>query len=255
MIKPILEVFDLGVKYRRKKVLENISFNLSSQEVLSILGRNGSGKSSLLKALLGIVSYTGQATLCSQEIRRLSAKMMSRFIAYVPQNYFIPFEFRVVEVVAMGTFGQSGIFAHSKKDLTNAQSWLEKMGILELSHKLFSDLSGGQKQLSLICRALAQDSKIIMLDEPVNGLDLGNQYRLLDLLKKLSKQGIAIIQTTHYPEHTYISDKIILLKDGQIYAYGSEGEVLNTENIKAVYGVESIKVCLPNQASYFCPNI
>lgn len=232
-------------------LLQDISFEMAKGEILCVLGPNGSGKSTLLKMILGYFDYSGEIYLEGQNAKNLSVRHRAKICSYVPQNYHISFPFSVLEVVLMGRFAHHRFF-YSKDDKQKALESLALLDIEHLSQKSYSDLSGGQKQLVLIARALAQKSEIILLDEMTSALDMSHSFSLLNVIKNLKK---SIILTSHHPEQCYIADKIALLKDAQLLSYGDYADVLNESGIKALYGIESLKVPLPNGGVYFCPKI
>lgn len=255
----ILEVKNLNVNYAKKHILKDVNFSINQNSICSILGPNGSGKSTLLKAILRAILFSGDIFIKNENqainVKSMNAKELARLIAYVPQRCNIAFEFSVLDVVLMGLYPRSGFFGYASKYRNFAYVNLERLNILHLSNELFSNLSGGQKQLVLIARALTQRSEIIILDEPVSGLDLGNQCNLLELLNDIKKDGKTVIQVSHYPEHTYNSDKIILLKNGKLFDEGT-CEVLNPKNLQELYEIDAknniFKIILPNGGYYFC---
>lgn len=227
--------------YKNRQIIKNASFSVKKGKILSILGANGSGKSTLLKAIVGILPYQGSIKVKNFQIKNLTAKQKASFISYVPQASQIPYEFTVLEVVLMGRFHKSSFgFTYSQKDKDICLSSLEKIGILNFKDRIFKFLSGGERQLVLIARALAQKSDIIVLDEPVTGLDLGNQMRVLDILQELSSLKNTIIQTTHYPDHALkISHEVVWLDNGKVIDKGEAKDVINVQRIKDIYRVES----------------
>ena len=237
----MLKIKNLSSSYGSKQILNKINFNIKKDEVLSILGANGSGKTTLLKAIVGILPYKGDIFIANQNVKNLSRKQRASLIAYVPQYSNIPFDFNVLEIVLMGRFHSSSLnLSYSQTDKDEAIIALKQVGIENFSKRVFRNLSGGEKQLVLIARALAQKSKIIIMDEPVTGLDLGNQMRLLDLITSLSNNGKTIIQTTHYPDHALkISTQVLWLDKGKILDFGSPKEVINTQRIYDIYKVKS----------------
>lgn len=243
----MLEVIDLSLKLGKKQVLSHINFTLENNEILCILGKNGSGKSSLLKCILGIWEHSGTILLNSKNTTKLSHKSMAKRFSYVPQSCNITFPFSLLEVVMMGRFANAQI-AYSKEDRAIALESLECLGLGDLKDVKFYNLSGGQKQLGLFARALAQESNIMILDEPISALDLGACANLLVLIKSLNK---SIIITSHHPQQCFIAHKVLLLKKGEILAFGKADEVLNTQNIDALYGVKSHFVNLPDNSKYF----
>lgn len=237
----MIQVSNLFSGYGKKEILRDVSFQIENAEVLSILGANGSGKSTLLKSMVGILPYAGDIFIDGQDVKLLSKKERASFIAYVPQSSTIPFDFNVLEIVLMGRFHTSSFqFSYPKKDRDEAHEALKQVGMEKFEKRVFKNLSGGERQLVLIARALAQKSKIIIMDEPVTGLDFGNQMRLLELISTLSNDGTIIIQTTHYPDHALrISSKVLWLDTGKILAFGTPSEVIQTQRIYDIYHVKS----------------
>ena len=252
----MIEVSNLSCGYGSKEILNKVTFSIQKGTVLSILGANGSGKSTLLKAIVGLLPYKGKITIDGNDTKSLSRKQKASLVAYVPQSTNIPFDFNVLEIVLMGRFhSSSSNLSYSKKDKDEANEALKEVGIENFKDRIFRNLSGGEKQLVLIARALAQKSKIIIMDEPVTGLDLGNQMRLLDLVSTLAKDGKTVIQTTHYPDHALrVSTQVLWLDKGEILAVGSPNEVINTQRIFDVYNVESKLIRhKDNDISYVLP--
>lgn len=242
----MLRIENLCLDISKKQILKNIGFSLYENEILCILGANGSGKSSLLKCLLGLLRYDGNITLNNINLSNLSYKQRARIFSYVPQSCEVSFPFSLLEIVIMGRFSSSSLFNYTKDDELIALKSLETLGIEKLANMKFYNLSGGQKQLGLIARTLSQDSKIIILDEPVSALDLSSCYKLLDILKSINK---TIIMTSHHPEQCFIADKICLIKNGEILDYGDS--VLNEENINILYDIDCSSITLPNKGKYF----
>lgn len=237
----MIQVSNLSCGYGSKEILKDVNFSIEKGAVLSILGANGSGKSTLLKAMVGLLPYKGNISIDNDDTRTLSRKERASLVAYVPQSSSIPFDFNVLEIVLMGRFHSSSLnLSYSKKDKDEACEALKQVGIEDFKGRIFRNLSGGERQLVLIARALAQKSKIIIMDEPVTGLDLGNQMRLLDLISTLAQDGKIVIQTTHYPDHALrVSTQVLWLDKGKILAFGSPEEVISTQRIYDVYGVKS----------------
>lgn len=237
----MITVENLSCGYGPKEILNELNFSINKGEVLSILGSNGSGKSTLLKAMVGVLPYEGKISIEKLDTKSLSRKERASLVAYVPQSSSIPFDFNVLEIVLMGRFHASTLsLSYSQKDKEEAYEALRQVGIEEFKNRIFKNLSGGERQLVLIARALAQKSKIIIMDEPVTGLDLGNQMRLLDLISTLANDGKTVIQTTHYPDHALrVSSQVLWLDQGKIIAFGLPKEVISAKRVYDVYGVEA----------------
>ncbi len=252
----ILEAKNVTFSYSKKEILNNINLSLFKGDVLSLLGANGSGKSTLLKLLLGFYKSKGEVLLFEKDINSYSKKEIAKIISYVPQTHKIPFSYSVFDVVLMGRLPHIGLFSnYSQKDRDIVNLAIERVGILDLKNVAYSKISGGERQLIFIARALAQGSKVIFMDEPVSGLDYGNQIKLLKLLKEFSKDGYTFLKTTHYPDHAlYSSNKIAMLKDGNIISYGDSKDVLNAGSVKLLYGVD-VDMNVTSNYTFFTPKI
>ncbi len=236
---PVIEATNISFSYGNKAVLHNIDLRIEQGDVLSLLGPNGSGKSTLLKVLLGFYKTSESVNLLGKTLKSYSQRELAQLISYVPQTHQIPFSYTVFDVVLMGRLPHIGLFSnYGQKDRDIAVQMLEKVGILHLRNYFYSEISGGERQLTFIARALAQESKIILMDEPVTGLDYGNQIKLLKFIKEFSENGYTFLKTTHYPDHAlYVSNKVMMIKEGATVAYGEVKNTLTAENIKTLYGV------------------
>lgn len=242
-------VRDVSVKVgRNKEILHHINFELKSGEICAILGANGSGKSTLLRAILGLLSYSGSVKIFDQECHRLSNLQRSKILSYVPQAQHITFPFTLLEVVMMGAFSKSA-FVYRAQDAKKAFEALELLSIAHLASQKFATLSGGQKQLGFIARALVQDSPIIILDEPMSALDMPYAFKLLEILATLRHKSIII--TSHHPDQCFIAQRILMLKKGELFAFGKYDEILRESYINALYGIHTQGFELPNGGRYF----
>lgn len=243
----MLKIQNLQTSLNKKQILKNINFELLEGETLCIIGKNGSGKSTLLRTLTGLLDYQGNIKIKHQELKTIQNK--SKLIAYVPQDYKVSFNFSLLEVVLMGSYMRQKQIFYSKEDQLKAYDILERLGLSHLSNQLFCHLSGGQKQLGLIARALLQESQILILDEPVSALDISYYFDFLDWLYSLNK---TIIFTSHHIEHCFIANKILMLKNGEVFDFGKMKELLVEEKINALYDKKFICTLLPNGGRYFC---
>ncbi|RDU60981.1 ABC transporter ATP-binding protein [Helicobacter marmotae] len=254
MAKCVLSCKDITLDFPKpplKPLLNTISFALEEGEIACVLGPNGSGKSTLLKMILGHFPYKGELCLNGINARELSIRQRAKICGYVAQNYHINFPYSVLEVVLMGRFAHTKLF-YSKSDKQKAQEALSLLGIEHLALKPYPLLSGGQKQMCLIARSLAQDSQILLLDEMTSALDISHAFSLLRVIQKLKK---SIIFTSHHPEQCFIANKVAMLKDTKLLCYGTPKEILREEYIKALYGIDTQRVELPNGGVYFCPKV
>ena len=250
-------VENLSFSYDTQAVLKNVSFNIDENQLLSVLGPNGVGKSTLFGCILGLLNnYTGTITVDGQDIRSVSIREMARRIAYIPQSHYPSFNYTVMDMVLMGTTHQVSTFSTpGKKQKERAEQALQRMGIEHLYKRGFSMISGGERQLTMIARALAQNAHILIMDEPTANLDFGNQIKVLTQIKSLANEGYTIIQSTHNPDQTFLfSDYVLALKDGEVFAWGKPADVVNKELIQSLYDIDiemqslyddAVRVCIP----------
>lgn len=240
-LTPIIAASNLHFSYPKRDVLKGIDFTLNKGEVVSLLGPNGCGKSTLIRLMLRLLKGRGDIWLNNRPIERYSHREIARHIAYIPQYHNVPFNYTVQEMVMMGRVSKSGFLAApSTHDRDTAHAALKRIGIGDLSERAFGQLSGGQKQLVLLARAIAQEVDTFIMDEPVTGLDYGNQIRLLELITDLSHQGYTFLKTTHYPDHALlVSDRVVVMNHGAIIIDGSPDEVITSSMIRELYGIDA----------------
>lgn len=235
----ILEVDSLSYSYGKEPVFENVSFSLRSGEVMCILGPNGSGKSTLLKCIAGIFKpAAGSVHIMGKDTASLGAGNIARRIGYVPQQNEVVFPFTVLDFVVMGRTPHISIFASpGAKDMEIAGESLEMVGIADLAERTLGSLSGGQRQMVLIARALAQQPTLLLLDEPTAHLDFGNQVLVLEVVQKLASSGISIVMNTHTPDHAFlVGSRAAALCDRRLVV-GEVAAVVNNEIMSSIYGV------------------
>jgi len=230
--------------------LKDISLTVHESEICCLLGPNGAGKTTLLKCLLGLLTpQSGIIRLCEQEGRSLSPKALSQLVAYVPQSAAPPFPFTALDIAVMGRTPYLDFYgAPSAKDWEMAASQLERLGISHLAEHAFSSLSGGEKQLVLLARALVQEAPIIVFDEPTASLDFGNEVRFLQIISDLAKAGKSILMTTHQPSHALgYAHRAVLMRAGRIVASGAPSTVMTSGSLSDLYGVNLhvVNVSLP----------
>lgn len=253
---PLLDVKGLSFSFGKRKVLDSISFEVKKGEAVFLLGPNGSGKTTLLKLLLGFYRpFKGEVLIKGRLLQKTPRKDLARTISYVPQLHRIAFGYRVLDVVLMGrTPHKSFLAPYSKRDHDLALEHLERLSILHLKDRPYSRISGGERKLTLIARALVQEASILVLDEPADGLDFGNQVRLLEHIAKVCLDGITCIITTHLLHHVaWIGTRAVLLKDGRIIADGSPIDAMNEKNLNALYGVDVTQCTLMNGMNLYMP--
>jgi iron complex transport system ATP-binding protein len=258
----MLRVENLQFSYTRgQPVLRDVTLDLDSHDVLCLLGPNGTGKTTLLRCLLGLSKPSGgQILLDGIDLTTASSRAKARHIAYVPQASSMAFPYEAEEIVLMGRVAHLRIGASpSKKDRAVCEEALESLGISRLRRKMFNQLSGGERQLVLVARAMAQQAQILAMDEPTANLDYGNQVKILRLVHRLSEQGYSILLVTHFPDHAFLAcNQAVLMKGGVVSARGSPDAVITTESLSSLYGTEvavtetaldnsglKVKVCVP----------
>jgi iron complex transport system ATP-binding protein len=235
-----LEIKNLSFAYGKESIFEGIYMKVEKGEIVSVLGPNGAGKTTLFKTILGLFkARQGQVFVNGKDVSNSSRRQLAKEMGYVPQNHVSPFPYSVTDVVLMGRTAHINNYAvPSDLDSQIAREAMENLNISHLKNKNYTEISGGERQLVLIARALAQQPQILIMDEPTSNLDYGNQIRLLSHIKRLANQGFSIIMSTHYPEHAlYCTGKVIMLKDGRILCSGSSEEVINEENLNKIYGI------------------
>ena len=240
-----LEVKDLRFSYGEHEVLKGLSFSAEYGELLSVLGPNGVGKSTLFRCVLGLLKpQSGQCLIDGESTAGLSAKELASRIAYIPQSHYPTFNFSVMDMVLMGTTAQiNAMSVPGKRQIRLAKEALKKLGIAHLARRGYTNISGGERQLVLIARAIAQQAKILIMDEPSANLDYGNRTRFMQTVKSLAGEGYAIIQSTHDPDQAFLySDKVLAIHDGQMLAWGDPKETINSALISSLYGVQ-VEVC------------
>lgn len=236
----LIEARQLGIGYPGHPVGREIDLKVAPGEVLCLLGPNGSGKTTLFKTLLGLISpQNGEVRIAEAPLGDLTRSEIARRVAYVPQAHTAQFPYRVVDMVVMGRTAHLGLFAApARADRSAAIAALESLGIADLAEAEYTRISGGQRQLALLARALAQDTPSIVMDEPTASLDFGNQVVVLGEVKRLAQRGLGIVLSTHDPDHAFsVGTRVALLNGGRLIASGPPEDVLTPERLGAVYGV------------------
>ena len=226
-----------------QKIFENISFSVSSGEIMAILGPNGAGKTTMLRCITGMLKWQqGESRLDGENIRTMPERKLWQRMAYVPQAKSASSAYTAFETVLLGRSGHLNAFSIPKQeDVNKAREAMETLGIAHLAEKKCSAISGGELQMVLIARALASEPEILILDEPESNLDFKNQLIVLDTITKLAQRGMACIFNTHYPEHALQrSHKALLLSKGGDYLFGDTVDVVTEANIQKAFGVQTV---------------
>jgi iron complex transport system ATP-binding protein len=240
----ILKIENLLIAYGDKVILENISFAAKEGEFLGIIGPNGTGKSTLIKAITELIDIKGgKITINGRDNREISKRDRAKLIAVVPQEFSIDFEFNVFDIVMMGRNPHMyGKKKTGENDLDIVKEAMIMTNTWQLKDRLFNELSGGEKQRIIIARALAQQTRIILLDEPTAHLDIHHQLEILELVRMLKdKRNLAIIAVLHdINMAARFSDRLILLNEGKIVVEGTPEEVIDGKYLSKVYKMEML---------------
>jgi iron complex transport system ATP-binding protein len=253
----VLEIKNATFSYDGKdNIFEDINLNVEKGDVVCILGPNGSGKTTLIKCLNKITELS-EGTVCinGKDIKDISRREIALNIGYVPQNHVSTFAFSVLDVVLMGRAPHLDFFETVEEtDYKIAENALRKFGIYELKDKPYIALSGGEQQLVFFARVIAQEPKMLILDEPTSHLDFGNQLKTLNVISKLAEEGLSVIMTSHFPDHAFISsNKVAIMNDQNFIDVGPPDDVITEENMEKAYGIHveivdigrNRKICVP----------
>ncbi len=258
MSAPRLAVEELSYGYPGHTVGRHLSFTVGAGEVLCVLGRNGEGKSTLFKTILGLLPpRDGTVRVDGELTAGWHPRRRALTFGYVPQNGGGTFPFTVAELVLMGRTAHRGAFrAPTPADRAAAEEAVATLGIGHLAQREWPRVSGGERQLALIARALAQEPRILVLDEPTASLDFGNQLRVLDAVRGLAEtRGLSVLLSTHHPEQAFAcADRVAVLAGGELLRIGAPAEVVTAETLRTCYAVEvsvvpvaggRYRVCVP----------
>ena len=251
-----LAASELSYGYTDRTIGRDLSFELAAGEVLCVLGPNGGGKTTLFRTLPGLLEPRGGKILIDElPLGAWPRRELAKVVGYVPQAHAGSFSFTVREMVLMGRTAHVGLFATpGPRDRDVTDRTIHDLGIAHIADRPYMRVSGGERQLTLIARALAQGSSILIMDEPTTSLDFGNQLLVLDQVVALARAGIGIIFSTHEPDHAFrCAGSVMLLRPGGLLRIGSPEEVVNPDNLHELYGVsvdvvrlsDGRRVCVP----------
>jgi len=253
----VLEVRALSFGFPGRTIGRDVSFSLAAGESMCVLGPNGGGKTTLFRTILGLLPVkSGEVRLNERPLYLLDRADIARAAGYVPQGHSAYFAFTLLEFVLMGRSARVGAFSSpGKADRAVAERALESLGIAALADRPVTEVSGGERQLALVARALAQEPKLLVMDEPTASLDFGNQVRVLERILALAATGIAILFSSHDPDHAFLgAQRALLLGEGRVLELGAPKAVVRSDTLRRLYGVpvevieiqDDRRVCLPS---------
>lgn len=237
----MIEARKLCFSYGNAPVLDNISFSAGEATSVAVLGPNGVGKSTLFKCLLGFLPpSSGDVLINGKSVRECSRRELADFIAYIPQSYNPVFNHTVMDSVLMGITHTLGMFEQPNGSHTEkALACLEELGIENLAERGSLKISGGERQLMLIARALVQNARILIMDEPTANLDYGNSYMVMKKIEELRNKGYTVVFSTHSPDQAMRwADRVLAIRGGEVMADGPVSEALNTGVLKKLYSID-----------------
>ena len=227
--------------YKREPTVRDLSFEVKPGEFVGIIGPNGSGKSTLLRLMSGVLRvWSGDVTIEGRALRSYRRRELSRLVAVVPQETKIDFPFSVMEVVLFGRTPHLGGFAfEGESDLAAARRAMQRTNVAHLAHRPITELSGGERQRVILARALAQEPRHLLLDEPAAFLDIRHEVETYDLLRDLQRDGMTIVTVLHDLNLAALyCDRLLLLREGRIFRQGTPQEVMTYGTLTEVYGTE-----------------
>lgn len=229
---------------KQDEILTDINIQLDEGHILSVLGSNGIGKTTLLKCMIGLMPWSrGRSLLMGNDICNMSSKEIWNTISYIPQSHGFSFSYTGLEMVMLGRSSHLGMFQQpGKKEIELAEQMMERVGITRLADKDCNRMSGGELQMVLIAKALINEPKLIILDEPETGLDFHNQILVLNMVEKLAhEENISAIMNTHYPTNAMsIADEAFMMNHSGERFYGKTGDILNEQNISRSFDVNVV---------------
>lgn len=246
-MKPVIEIKGITAGYGSEFVLRDIDFTVGSQEIVCLLGPNGSGKTTILDCITGYRKYSeGEILYRNKDAGLFSSGERAKLMASIPQHQGYTFPFSVFDMVCMGRAHSVSLFSSpGKKDREVVEKVLKATGLTEFSERYFSELSGGEAQLVMVARALAQGSDVFVMDEPTAHLDFRNELMVLEMVSRcVSDLRKTVVMATHFPNHLFyfmnngIKVKVVMIREGRVMVSGPAEVVLNENNLSELYGVE-----------------
>jgi iron complex transport system ATP-binding protein len=258
---PKVKIDKASFAFGQKRIWSDLDLEVPAGQALCLLGPNGCGKTTLLNCIHGVYQPTsGAVSVDGVLVHQFKINALARKIGYVFQDHTAPFPYPVIEVVRMGRAPHLGLFrSPSSQDTEKAEAILDSMGILYLRDKRYTEISGGERQLVLIARSLAQEPEVILLDEPTSHLDLKNQALVLKMITRLVQEGLTVIMTSHFPNHAlFFPCLVAMMNKGRFVAVGTASDVMTEDNLLKTYGLpvkiysvfdsiteEQVRFCVP----------
>ncbi|HEX3012212.1 MAG TPA: ABC transporter ATP-binding protein [Syntrophomonadaceae bacterium] len=245
---PLVEARNISFGYDQENVFQDISFQVGKGEVFFLLGPNGCGKTTLLDCVLGLLKpRTGDILINGTGINDIRTEALARQIAYVPQSHEKTFPYKVIDIVLMGRASYIGLFsAPTEQDVAVAEESLKLVGISKLRDRRYTQISGGEGQLVMIARALAQKTPLIVMDEPTAHLDFKHELVIMERIVELVKvTGLTVLMATHFPNHAFyfenndITTRVALMNEGRFLAVDAPSRVLSEDNLKLLYNINA----------------
>ncbi|ADN36273.1 ABC transporter related protein [Methanolacinia petrolearia DSM 11571] len=251
----MIDADDIRFSYGNHPVLSGVSFHVDEGELCGLFGPNGAGKTTLFRCCLGFLELQGgRISINGEPTTGKRIEDLAKIVSYVPQEHKPPFPYLVKEIVLMGrTPHMGGIFGLKRRDKEIAMDNLDILGIPDLSDRPYNQLSGGQRQMVLMARALAQDTPVLFLDEPTSSLDFQNQMKIWRLMREIAEDGKTIIACSHDPNHvSWFCDRVVVIGNGGVVANGAPSDVICEDVLSKIYGnscsvstVDNIRIVIP----------
>jgi len=250
----VIELRGLGVRFESTEAVRGLTLEVASDEWVMLIGPNGAGKTSVLRALCGLLPFSGEARIDGRDVRSFGRRELARLIAFVPQNPATPSELTVAEYVLLGRTPHLGYLGvEGRRDRAAVTHALDRLDLLPLAERGLGSLSGGELQRAVLARALAHEAPILLLDEPTTSLDLGRQQQALELVDALRGDGLTVFSTMHdLTLAGQYADRLVLLDRGALAVEGTPREVLSPENLAAYYGAD-VRIVHDDDEVYVLP--